>query len=87
LQAKPVAVVVGSHPKKAKRTAIHAPTTTAAAAACGSPQIRVKLTGEALEKLRHDGKVQVAVAVTFSPAGGLPYTEEKNLHFRLPRHG
>lgn len=85
LQAKPTAIVVGSHPKKAKRTAIKAPTTTATASACGSPQIRVKLAGEALRRLQTKGKVQVSVAVTFTPAGGHPYTEEKNLRFRLPR--
>lgn len=85
LRAKPTAIVVGSHPKKAKRTRVHAPTTTAKATACGSPQIRVKLAGEALERLRSKGKVQVSVAVTFIPAGGHSYTEEKTLRFQLPR--
>jgi virginiamycin B lyase len=86
LRAKPVAIVVGQHPKKAKRTAIHAPTTTAKTAACGSPQIRVKLAGEALEQLRSSGEVQVAVAVTFAPTGGHAYSEEKTLRFQLPHH-
>jgi hypothetical protein len=86
LRAKPVAIVVGQHPKKAKRTAIQAPTTTAKAAACGSPQIRVKLAGEALKQLRSSGEVQVSVAVTFTPTGGHAYSEDKTLRFQLPHH-
>jgi streptogramin lyase len=85
LTAKPTAIVVGEHPKKARRTAIQAPTTTAKASACGSPQIRVKLAGKALKQLQSNGKVQVSVAVTFTPAGGHSYTEEKTLRFQLPR--
>ncbi|HKZ12553.1 MAG TPA: hypothetical protein VJL81_01780 [Solirubrobacterales bacterium] len=85
LQAKPTAIVIGQHPKTAKRIAIHAPTTTAKASVCGSPQIRVKLAGEARRRLQGSGKVRVAVAVTFIPQGGIPYTEEKILSFRVPR--
>jgi streptogramin lyase len=86
LAAKPVAIVIGEHPKTAKRIAIHAPATTAGTAVCGSPQVRVKLAGEALRRLQSSGKLQVAVAVTFTPSGGHPYTEEKVLRFQLPHH-
>lgn len=85
LRAKAVMMITGEHPKTAKRTAIKAPTGTAKAAACGSPQVRVKLAGVALERLRSKGKVQVSVAVTFTPQGGHSYTEEKIVRFQLPR--
>jgi streptogramin lyase len=86
LAAKPVAIVIGEHPKTAKRIAIHAPATTAGTAVCGSPQVRVKLAGEALRRLQSSGKLRVAVAVTFTPSGGHAYTEEKTLRFQLPHH-
>ncbi len=86
LRAKPVAVVIGEHPKKAKRIAINAPTGTASTAVCGSPQVKLQLAGEALRRLKDKGRVQVAVAVTFSPRGGQSYTEEKNFFLRLPHH-
>jgi streptogramin lyase len=86
LQAKPVAVVIGEHPKKAKRIALKGPTGTASTDVCGSPQVTIRLTGEALRRLKADGRVQVAVAVTFTPTGGTPYTEEKNFFLRLPHH-
>lgn len=85
LSARAVAMVIGQHPKTAKRIAIHAPAGTAKAAACGSPQVRVTLAGAALRRLRGAGKVRAAVAVTFAPTGGRPYTEEKVLRFILPR--
>jgi streptogramin lyase len=85
LQAKAVAIVIGTHPKKAKRIAIHAPTGTATTDACGSPQVPVQLAGEALRRLRKDGEVRVAVAITFTPAGGTPYTETRSFFVRAPR--
>jgi streptogramin lyase len=85
LQAKAVAIVIGAHPKKAKRIAIHAPASTATTAVCGSPQVKVQLAGEALRRLHKDGQVQVAVDVTFTPAGGTPYTETKTFFVRAPR--
>ncbi|MBS1861994.1 MAG: hypothetical protein JSS68_09810 [Actinobacteria bacterium] len=85
LKAKAVAMVIGEHPKTARRIALEAPTGTAKAPACGSPQVRVKLAGAALQRLQSTGKVRVSVAVTFTPQGGHPYTEEKVLPFRLPR--
>lgn len=85
LQARAVAMVIGDHPKTARRIALEAPAGTAKAAACGSPQARVKLAGAALQRLQSTGKVRVSVAVTFTPAGGYSYTEEKVLPFRLPR--
>ena len=83
--AKPVAIVIGEHPKTAKRIAIRAVAATTAIKVCGSPQVRVHLTGEALRRLQTSGKVRVAIAVTFTPAGGHAYTEEKTLRFQLPR--
>lgn len=86
LRAKPVAIVIGEHPKKAKRIAFNAPTGTAATEVCGSPQVKIQLAGEALRRLKKDGRVQIAVAVTFTPRGGHPYSEEKNFFLRLPHH-
>jgi streptogramin lyase len=86
LRAKPVAVVIGEHPKKAKRIAFNAPTGTASTAVCGSPSVKIQLAGEALRRLKDKGRVQVAVAVTFTPRGGHSYTEEKNFFLRLPHH-
>jgi streptogramin lyase len=86
LAAKPVAIVIGEHPKTAKRIAIRAAAGATAAATCGSPQVKVHLVGEALRRLQTSGKVRVAIAVTFTPAGGHAYTEEKAFFFRLPRH-
>jgi virginiamycin B lyase len=86
LRAKVVAVITGKDKKTRKRTAINAPAGTASTDACGSPQIPVKLAGEALRLLRSAGKVRVAVAVTFTPAGGHAYTEEKTFRFQLPHH-
>jgi virginiamycin B lyase len=86
LAAKPVAIVIGEHPKTAKRIAIHAPAGATAANTCGSPQVRVHLTGEALGRLQTAGKVRVAIAVIFTPAGGHAYTEEKSFRFQLPHH-
>jgi streptogramin lyase len=85
LAAKPVAIVVGEHPKTAKRIAIRAAAGATAANTCGSPQIRVHLTGEALRRLQKSGKVRIAFAVTFTPRGGQAYTEEKILRFQVPR--
>lgn len=85
LRAKPVAIVIGEHPKTARRIAIHAAAGATAATTCGSPQVRIHLTGEALRRLQTSGKVRVAIAVTFTPRGGRPYTEEKTFLFRLPR--
>jgi streptogramin lyase len=84
LQAKAVAMITGKNAKTRKRTAIHAPAGTASASVCGTPQVRVKLAGKALRLLRLDAEVRVAVAVTFTPAGGTPYTEEKTYRFHLP---
>jgi streptogramin lyase len=86
LRAKPVAVVIGEHPKKAKRIAFNAPTGTASTAVCGSPSVKIQLAGEALRRLKKDGRVQITVAVTFTPSGGSSYTEEKNFFLRLPHH-
>jgi streptogramin lyase len=86
LQAKAVAMITGKNRKTRKRTAIHAPAGTASASVCGTPQVRVKLAGKALRFLRLDAEVRVAVAVTFTPAGGTPYTEEKTYRFHLPPH-
>lgn len=83
--AKPVAIVIGEHPKTAKRLAIQAAAGTTATNACGSPQLRIHLTGEALRRLQSTGKVRVAIAVTFTPAGGQAYSEEKTFRFELPR--
>jgi hypothetical protein len=47
---------------------------------CGSPQVRIKLSGTALRALRTGRYKRLRVAVTFTPAGGSPYTEEKNLY-------
>ena len=85
LAAKPVAIVIGAHPKTARRIPIQAAAGATAANACGSPQVRVHLVGEALRRLQTAGKVRVAIAVTFTPAGGHAYTEEKTLRFQLPR--
>jgi streptogramin lyase len=86
LRAKPVAVVIGEHPKKAKRIAFNAPAGTASTDVCGSPTMKIQLAGEALRRLKTDRRVQVAVAVTFTPSGGSSYTEEKNFFLRLPHH-
>lgn len=84
LQAKVVAMITGKNKKTRKRTAIHAPAGTASASVCGTSRVRVKLAGKAALFLRLDAEVRVVVAVTFTPAGGTPYTEEKTYRFHLP---
>lgn len=86
LRAKAVAIVTGERPKKLKRTAFNAPAGNAGTAVCGSPQVKVKLAGEALRRLKQDGRVSVAVEVTFTPRGGTAYTEERIFGFRTPHH-
>jgi streptogramin lyase len=86
VRAKAVAMITGKSKKTRKRVAIHAPAGTASTDVCGSPQVPVKLTGAALRRLRTDGEVRVAVAVTFTPQGGPGYTEEKVFRFHLLRH-
>ena len=85
LTAQPVALITGRNEKTRKRTSIQAPATTATTDVCGSPQFGVKLAGKALRRLRRSGEARVAVAVTFSPRDGTPYTEEEILRFHLPR--
>jgi streptogramin lyase len=82
ISAEPVAII-GPH---RSRTAIHGPTVSGPAEACGYGGLDLRLTGEALRRFKADGEVTVAVAVTFTPAGGTPYTEEKHVYFRRPRH-
>ncbi len=84
LRAKAVALITGKSKKTRKRTAIHAPAGTASTGVCGTPEVQVKLEGQALRRLRSDGEASVAVAVTFTPTGGTPYTEEKTFRFNLP---
>jgi hypothetical protein len=86
VRAKAVAMITGKSKKTRKRVPIHAPAGTASTDVCGSPQVPVKLTGAALRRLRTDGEVRVAVAVTFTPQGGPAYTEEKVFRFHLLRH-
>ncbi|HTT95634.1 MAG TPA: hypothetical protein VMF55_13250, partial [Solirubrobacterales bacterium] len=78
LKVKPVALLVG---KKERKVPISGPTAKAKASACGTPQVRLKLSGEALRRLRQKNQVLERVAVTFTPTGGTPYTEEAKLHF------
>jgi streptogramin lyase len=86
LKVTPVELVGGrTLPRGHVGVVIHNPVTGASAAACGTPQVRVKLAGEALQVFRKEGSAFVRVAVTFTPAGGTPYTQSKILHFVRPR--
>lgn len=86
LRAKAVAMITGKNKKTEKRIAIKAPVGNAGTAVCGSPQVKVQLAGEALHRLKDTGEVRVAVAITFTPAGGHSYTEEADFFFQLPHH-
>lgn len=67
--------------------AISNPAVVVSPAACGSPQVRIKLAGFPLHVFKQEeGSVFVRVAVTFTPDGGTPYTAKKILHFFLPHH-
>jgi hypothetical protein len=66
--------------------AIRNPAVVVNPAACGSPQVRIKLAGFALHVFKEEkGSAFVRVAITFTPAGGTQYTATKILHFQLPR--
>jgi hypothetical protein len=65
---------------------LHGPKVTKSVSVCGSPQVGVKLTGEALHVFHEEGdSAFVRFAVTFTPVGGTPYTSTKILHFRYSR--
>jgi streptogramin lyase len=87
LRAKAKAIVTGNSAATEKRIPIHDPVGTASTQVCGSPQVKVKLTGGALHRLRQDGNVSIAIEVTYTPRGGRPYSEEKVfLYHLLHRH-
>ncbi|HET8861950.1 MAG TPA: hypothetical protein VFM94_01720 [Solirubrobacterales bacterium] len=49
----------------------------------GDVRLRVKTKGKALERLRRNGRVTVAVKVSFSPAGGAATTAQRKVVLKL----
>jgi streptogramin lyase len=82
LRVKPVGVLAGAKQELEK---LHGPTRSASTKVCGTPQVRVKLTGDARLALQVEGVARVYAEVTFTPVGGTPYSEETLLIFRHPR--
>jgi streptogramin lyase len=83
LVVEPVSLQTGRRLKG--RVPLHGKPVTASAAACGSPAVPVRPVGAALGAFRKHGSAVETVAVTFTPRGGTPHTEEATLSFRRPR--
>ena len=67
----------GRDPSGHGRTTIYG---TASAAAHGKRRVRLVIRpGKAGRALARDGRLRVAVAVTFAPTGGLPRTEQRSV--------
>lgn len=74
-------------PTKKKKKALIVPT-SATATAAGPVKLTVKLTGPAKKALAKKRKLTVSVAITYTPTGGSPKTEDKSLTFKKPTgHG
>jgi virginiamycin B lyase len=83
LALQPVALVL-----RHKRT-VRLPgtrTVTAAAAACGSTLVPLRLKGAARTRLRHRGSIELRVRATFTPTGGSANTKETTIPVRVRRH-
>lgn len=57
----------------------------AAAASCGNTKVRLALKGVARERLRRYGFIDLKAKVTFTPAGGSPYSEYASIPVALRR--
>jgi streptogramin lyase len=82
LQVKPVAFLAGA---KHERERLHGPAATASTKVCGTPQVRLRPPGESRVAFQVEGVARVYYRVTFTPAGGTPYSEERLLVFKAPR--
>ncbi|HVX31629.1 MAG TPA: hypothetical protein VHA80_00685 [Solirubrobacterales bacterium] len=83
VRIKPLALHVGRGLRG--RLPLHAKATTATVG-CGTPQVQVRPVGPAARAFREHGLAVETAAVTFTPRGGTPYTEEATLHLRRPKH-
>lgn len=60
-------------------------TVRAVAASCGTTKVRLGLRGVARERLRRYGFITLKTRVTFTPAGGSPYSEYASIPVALRR--
>ncbi len=77
LSLKPLAFLSRHH----RPVAVRGGAVTAASAACGTTELRVKPVGAAKRAFRRRGFAAERVAVTFTPSGGSPHTERATLYF------
>lgn len=81
IEIKPLTLLLRHH----RRIALHGKGVTATTSACTTARLRVKPVGPALRVFRRRGGAVERVAVTFTPAGGTPFTETAKFGFYAPR--
>lgn len=83
IEAKPQALLVQHH----KPVPLPAVTVRTRARACGAPDLSLRPVGAAKRAFRKHGRALERIAITFTPAGGTPYTETATVNFHQPREG
>jgi virginiamycin B lyase len=81
IEAKPQALLF-HHRKPVRLPGVTVRTKTRA---CGAPDLPLRPVGAAKRAFRKHGEALERIAITFTPAGGTPYTETAKVDFYRPR--
>jgi len=81
VELKPIALLK----RHRRRVALSGGSVSSTSAACGTAELAVKPVGAAMRAFRKRREAVEEVAVTFTPSGGTPYTENAKLDFYAPR--